>query len=125
MQRTPANGRPVLVAGVWKVFLYVFLGEHAQFVGDRRAHGDISRRKILPGHMHQILENCKRNALCHIEDSAAWRIPAATYPFGAFAVQPRVNSPADPVDAQAHLGGNVVFNACEDPFDLLNAALLL
>jgi hypothetical protein len=83
-------------------------------IGDNDRDDNISDWKIRPHHVHEVLQNGKRDALGRVDQRCSGGIPASASETGSFAIESGVYGPADAVHSSSHLRGDVVFDAGED-----------
>src|SRR5579862_4646284 len=79
---------------------------NAHTIWKHGGHTDVSARKVLSRHVHQILQDGQGDALGHINYGAPRRVPAAAGEPGSSPVQARITRSAYAENAAAHQDGH-------------------
>jgi hypothetical protein len=77
-----------------RVFAEILFVNDADSLRQQSGHTNVAAREVVSGHVHQILEDCQRDALGHVDDGSPGRIPAAADELGSCAIETRVTRPA-------------------------------
>ena len=124
MKRGQPNVADLRIAHRRKLVTHNVLIGNNEVFRNERAHTNIAHRKIAPRHVNKILEDRQGDAFGHVHNRAPRRVPPAANLFGPESIHSGMNLPANPVDTQAHLRGNIVLDPSQDLLNQIQSGLV-